>query len=365
VDFYVPELGLLAQAIGVPEQYQPLRFDTPDFETSSWAIFGESYYDVSDKFKLTHGLRYTEEEKDIITRQVSPLSFLNPAFDINNSYNTGNGEWEEFTGKLGFSYQPELDFTDDTFIFGTLSRGYKGGGINPGASETSFPTFDPEYINALEFGAKNRLMDNKVQFNMTAFFYRYDGYQTAGILPDSTTFNTNVDAEVQGAEFELVAAPVDGLRIDFNYALLSTEITDDFDTSPDIAQSSTSGPVNIKGNELPYAPDSSIQFGLQYTHPIGDAYELTWRAQTYWQDEYWARLYNNTTDRLDSWQQTDLNLSLKDMDNTWEVELFVKNASDEASISSLSVEGAFIGRYRQPQALNPRTWGIRFHYLFE
>lgn len=365
VDFYVPELGLLAQAIGVPEQFQPFSFDTPDFETSSWAVFGEGYYDVSDKLKLTLGLRYTEEEKEIVTRQISPLSFLNPAFDVNNSYNNDSGEWEEVTGKLGFSYHPDVDFTEDTFLFGTISRGYKGGGINPGASETSFPTFDPEYINAIEFGAKNRLMENRLQLNLTAFFYKYDGYQTAGILPDSTTFNTNVDAQVQGAELELVAAPIEGLKINFNYSMLDSEITEDFTTSPDIAQSSTSAAVNIKGNELPYAPESSMQFGIQYSHLLGDSHELTWRAQTYWQDDYWARLYNSITDRLDSWQQTDLNVGLRDINNTWEVELFVKNASDEASLSSLSTEGAFIGRFRQPQALNPRTYGVRFHYLFE
>lgn len=365
VDFYVPELGLLANAINLPASFQPFSFQTPDFETDSWAVFGEAYYDVSEEFQLVVGLRYTEEDKEIITRQISPLSFLNPAFDVNNSFNTGEGAWEEFTGKLGFSYQPDLEMTDSTLIFGTLSRGYKGGGINPGASDTSFPTFDPEYINAIEFGTKNRLLDNRLQLNFTTFFYKYDGYQTAGILPDSTTFNTNVDAEVKGAEFELLAVPFDGLTIDFNYALLNTEIVEDFVTAPDIAQSASADPVNLNGNELPYAPDSSLQLGIQYAHTIGDKYEMVYRAQTFWQDDYWARLYNSPTDRLDSWSQTDLNVAFRDIDNVWEVEFFMKNVADDAALTALSTEGAFIGRFRKPKYLDPRIYGVRFSYRLE
>jgi iron complex outermembrane recepter protein len=366
VDFYVPELTAVADYLHLNDDFAAFTFDTPEFNTKSWAIFGESYYNFNDDLKLTLGLRYTEEDKDVVTRQISPIDFLlNPAFDEPNSYKDGEGSWEEFTGKIGLSYSPDLDITDNTLFFGTLSRGYKGGGINPGASDTSFPTYDPEYINSFEIGTKNTLLGNTFQANITAFIYQYDGLQVGGILPDSTTFNTNVDADVKGAEFEFIAAPIDGLRVNLNYSILNTEINEDFLTSPDIAYSASVGPVNLKGKELPYAPDSSIQFGIQYTHMLTDNWEITYRAQTYWQDRYWARLYNIPTDRLESWQQTDLNISIKDLDDVWEFEAFVKNASDEASMTSLSVEGALIGRYRKPNYLEPRIVGLRVHYRFE
>lgn len=362
VDFYVPELGMLSGILGLPPELEPFSFQTPEFETTSWAIFGESYYDFTDDLKLTVGLRYTEEEKEIETRQISPITFVTGG---STEFNLGDGAWEEFTGKIGLSYAPDLEATDDSLFFATLSRGYKGGGINPGASETSFPTFDPEYINALELGTKNTLLDRTFQANATAFFYKYDGLQVGGILADSTTFNTNVDAEVKGAEFEFVSAPVDGLRINFNLSFLDTEIVEDFFTSPDVAFSASRGPVNLKGKELQYAPSKSAQFGIQYTHDVNNDWEVTYRLQSYWQDEYWARLYNIPTDRLDSWQQTDMSVSLRDKNNVWEVEAFVKNVDDEASITALSVEGSFIGRFRKPKYLEPRVIGIRVHYRFE
>lgn len=362
VDFYLPELGLLAGILGLTPEQEPFSFQTPEFETTSWAVFGESYYDFSEDLKLTVGLRYTEEEKDIRTRQISPITFVTGG---STEFNEGEGAWEEFTGKIGLSYTPDLSMTDDSLFFGTLSRGYKGGGINPGASSTSFPTFDPEYINAIEIGTKNTMFDRTFQANVTTFFYKYDGLQVGGILADSTTFNTNVDAEVKGAEFEFVLAPVEGLRIDLNLAFLDTEIVEDFFTSPDVAFSSSSEPVNLQGKELQYAPEKSVQLGIQYSTDLTEGWNVTYRLQSYWQDEYWARLYNIPTDRLDSWQQTDLGISIKDNDDIWELEAFVKNVDDEASLAALSVEGAFIGRFRKPRYLEPRIFGLRVHYRFE
>jgi outer membrane receptor protein involved in Fe transport len=364
VNFYIPELTGLAGFLGLPDELAYFSFQSPSVTTTSWAIFSEAYYDFSEDLKLTFGLRYTDEEKGVVTRQVSPLSYLNPAFDLEGAIVEGENDWQEVTGKIGLSYSADFDMTDETLFFGTLSRGYKGGGINPGGSG-DFPTFDPEYINSFEVGTKNTFAGRKFQANVTAFIYQYDGLQVGGILGDGTTFNTNVDADVKGAEFEFVAAPVDGLRINLNLSLLDSEINEDFFTSPDISSPSGSGPVNLKGKTLQFSPESSIQFGIQYTHALAENWEIAYRAQTYWQDEYYSRLYNIATDLQDSWQQTDLSVTVRDLDNVWEFEAFIKNAGDEASITSLGVDNSIVGRYRTPVYLDPRTYGVRVTYRFE
>ena len=362
--FYQPEMTAIAGALGLPDELALFNFDTPDIATTSWAIFTEAYYDISEDLTLTMGLRYTEDDKEVVTRAISPLSFLDPRFDINNSYVDGEGAWEEFTGKIGLSYSPNLDMTDETLFFGTLSRGYKGGGINPGASDSAFPTFDPEYINALEVGTKNTFAKRSLQANVTVFMYQYDGLQVGGILGDGATFNTNVDADVAGAEFEFLALPMDGLRINLNLALLDSEINEDFFTSPDIADPSGSDPVNLNGKTLTFSPEKSVQFGIQYTHEISSNWEIAYRAQTFWQDEFYSRLYNVPSDKQEGWQQTDVSVTLRDMDDVWEFEVFVKNASDEASITGSSVANSLVGRYRTPLYLDPRTYGVRATYHF-
>ena len=372
VNFYLPELTAVSNFKALPDELAPFSFQSPEIKTDSWAVFSEGYFDVSEELTVTIGLRYSKEEKEVLTRTISPLSiypfapgsYLTSDFDLDSTFNSGDGSWGEVTGKLGLAYTPDLDISEETLFFGSLSRGYKGGGINPGASESSFPTFEPEYINALEVGTKNTFANRTFQANITAFIYQYDGLQVGGILGDGTTFNTNVDADVKGAEFEFLFMPVQGLRFNLNLALLDSEINEDFLTSPDISSPSGSAPVNLKGKTLMFSPEQSLQFGVQYSHALTDNWEATYRAQTFWQDEFYTRLYNIPTDKQDAWSQTDVSVSLRDSGNVWLLEGFVKNVSDDASVTSLGVDNSLVGRYRTPQYLEPRTYGARVTYYF-
>ncbi len=373
VNFYLPELTAVSNFKALPDELAPFSFQSPEIKTDSWAVFSEGYYDFNEETTLTLGLRYSKEEKSVVTRTISPLSiypfapgsYLTSDFDLDSTWRDGEGSWSEVTGKLGLSYSPDLAISDETMFFGSLSRGYKGGGINPGASDSSFPTFEPEYINALEVGTKNTFANRTLQANVTAFVYQYDGLQVGGILGDGTTFNTNVDADVSGAEFEFLAMPVEGLRISLNIALLDSEISEDFLTSPDISSPSGSGPVNLKGKTLMFSPEKSVQFGVQYSHDFADSWEVTYRAQTFWQDEFYTRLYNIPTDKQDAWKQTDVSVSMRDYNDVWEIEGYVKNVSDDASITGLGVDNSLVGRYRVPQFLEPRTYGVRVSYNFK
>lgn len=43
--------------------FQGVEFNMPDVDTSSYAVFADTTYSVTDRFRLTGGLRYTEDEK--------------------------------------------------------------------------------------------------------------------------------------------------------------------------------------------------------------------------------------------------------------------------------------------------------------
>jgi len=363
VSTYFPYLSLIGDALGVPTELQDFDTRTPKVETTSWAIFGEIYYDFTERLKLTAGVRYSDEEKSQKTQTVSALSFLTPGFDP-TAFEELENDWQETTGKLGLSYQADSDFTDETLFFGTLSRGYKAGGLNPGGA--SQQSFDAEYINSIEFGTKNTLFDRTFQANATAFFYDYQDIQLGAIDSSSAgaTITDNTDAEVKGVEFEFVALPITNLMINLNLSLLDSEVTGEFST-PDITQVSIASLVDVKGHSLPYAPEKSVQFGIQYTHPVSDEWEITYLAQTYWQDDFYARVYNTPTDEIDSWNQTDFNISLTDASGKWEIEAFVKNVSNNDAITGLSAENRLAGRFRLPAILDPRQYGVRVHYRFE
>ncbi|MFC5799001.1 TonB-dependent receptor [Sphingopyxis terrae] len=67
-------------ANGLPPSFLATPFyrnNTDDLKIKSYGIFGETYFEFNDRVKLTLGLRYNHDEKDVIAR-TSLASFLTP-----------------------------------------------------------------------------------------------------------------------------------------------------------------------------------------------------------------------------------------------------------------------------------------------
>ncbi len=189
---------------------------------NSYAGFGEAYYNFTNEIKLTAGLRYTIDQKHFtdIPSEVLNQGYGYPATAIVNQ------QWDRLTGRTVLNWTPQLDFTDQTLIYGSYAHGYKAGGANPpgaefsefGDARTSIPdhpfTFKPEYIEALELGTKNTLLDGALTLNGDVFYYNYTGYQISEIV-DRTSINLNFNATVKGAELESTWEPIPGLRFNF------------------------------------------------------------------------------------------------------------------------------------------------------
>ncbi|MFC3069564.1 TonB-dependent receptor [Phenylobacterium soli] len=201
------------------DNYQPYKLD-------SSAIFGEAYYQMTDTFKWTLGLRYTDDKKTV---QNYAVTLSAPGFGLIPSTPASSSvEFKKVTGRLGFDWKPKLDFTDETLIYAFYSRGYKAGGLNPACSAAAGvicpkPTFAPEFVDAYEIGTKNTLLGGAMQLNVTGFYYNYTGYQISKIV-NRNALNENIDAKIKGVEVESIWQPVAGLRLNANVGWLDTEI---------------------------------------------------------------------------------------------------------------------------------------------
>lgn len=199
------------------------------YDLTSYAAFGEFYWQMSDNFKWTLGLRYTVDSKEVENHSVV---LGTPGVGIGGPLPGAPAilktKFKEPTGRFGFDWKPDLGFTDETLVYAFYSRGYKAGGLNtppsPGIGVVPVPaTFEPEFINSYEIGTKNTLLNGTMQLNLTGFYYDYKGYQVSKIVNRAST-NENIDAEVMGAEFESIWQPIEGLRLNAAIGYLDTKI---------------------------------------------------------------------------------------------------------------------------------------------
>jgi iron complex outermembrane receptor protein len=223
---YFASLGAGVDGVGLVSP--AFNSETDEYNVESTAFFGEIYYDITPALKLTVGARYTIDEKDVSAR--SPLlsggaQVIGANDLVTKPYDKQDGEWKETTGRIVLDWA----VSDDTLAYASLSRGYKGGGFNPPFEKSEFPdqaeTFEPEFVDAIEFGVKNTLMDNTLQANLTAFFYDYSDMQISKII-NRTSFNENTDAQIYGAEAEFVYAPDANWVLNANFSYVHSEVKD-------------------------------------------------------------------------------------------------------------------------------------------
>ncbi len=247
----------------------PSRFQSyaPYERLNSQAVFGEVYYQiVPDRLKLTLGFRYTQDEKESVSRQAlfsvpvstdiltGAVSYTSPSGQVTTSNNEqallnaaaaacaidfdpSKPGCQPFanqrltarapTGRAVLDYTPSLPFTNQTLIYASYSRGYKAGGFNPPADPLlnlgAPPTYSAETIDAFELGTKNLLLGRSLQLNLTGFYYDYHNLQI-GTINNRTSYTTNAPVKIYGEETEIAWKPTRRLELDASGSYLHTEI---------------------------------------------------------------------------------------------------------------------------------------------
>jgi outer membrane receptor protein involved in Fe transport len=246
IDYVAGVLGAAtALGNGLPKGYlgTPFFRNTAQLTTlKSYGIFGEAYWNLNDKIKITAGIRYNNDKKFVRARSTL-ASFFVPfgtanAFDspFVGSFDADPGrpgnqlfqEREVSFGEMTGRVVADWKISDESLLYASYSRGYKSGGINPPLQPIfSVPdSFTPEFINAFEVGSKNTFLDGTLRANVTAFYYQYKSLQLSRIVA-RTSVNDNVDATVYGLEGEFVIQPTRALAVNFNASYLHTKVSQD------------------------------------------------------------------------------------------------------------------------------------------
>ncbi len=349
-----------------------LTFPQPDTNAKSWSGFGQGTYHLTDTVRLTAGLRYSDEQKDrtggtYLAFGVDPKDPSFVAEGLLLSQNIADVSWSKTTWKTGV----EWDVASDSMIYLTVGTGFKAGGYFDGVqSETFDVSYAPEEILAWALGAKNTFFERRLQLNVEAFLYDYEGYQVSFVDPippfggavGLVTYNAN-EAEIYGLETELIYLVGNNGTLTASLSYLSTEFTD-FEIERNVDQS-VEGQVSqveiASGNELPKAPERTASLAYSHSWTLAGERELTARVSATYTDDYYLFYNNLSKDVQDSYVKTDLSLSYQPVDDGWYVRGFVNNVTDELVCTAGDVGNVDAGFCF---ANKPRTYGVKVGIKF-
>lgn len=317
-------------------------------ETDSLAVFVHSEWQLTPDWRLTAGLRYTDEEKDFggaYTYIIAGGTEIPLYAPVNNEYTV-----DDLSGKLGIDYTG----IEDVLLYASVSNGFKAGGFQGQLSfnPDDLQAFNEEDLWAYEVGAKWRLLDGSLQLNASAFFYDYTDMQFYGGIFDSpvgTLFGiANVgDSEVFGGELELQWLPVEGLDVRLGLGLLDTEITE-----------SVVGGV-ATSSELPNSPELNFNGLLRYQWPVGSGLRAEAMLDFNFQDEMTFDVVRSPQEAIeDSYWLFNGRLGVASASGDWAAYLWGKNLADEEYRTQVIFSSVGFGESWGM----PRTYGVSVEF---
>jgi iron complex outermembrane receptor protein len=220
---------------------------------------------------------------------------------------------EETTGRAALNWTP----LDDLLVYGSLSRGYKAGGVNLNIADGIFL---PEVNNVAEFGVKSTVLDGALILNGAAFIAEYEDIQLAslaGAPPLPVTQNASA-GQSYGVELEGWGS-LGNLNVNFGVAYLKAEFEGDSVLQDAIVNANVLVP---DGNPLPFSPEWTVSGGAQYDFVFGGGQMLSPRIQFAYIGEQLATPFRHVATTV-----PEPNAALR-------LEAFVTNLSDETYIAS-------------------------------
>ncbi len=224
-----------------------------NFKTESRAVFGEVTYPVTERIKLTGGLRYTWEKKEYDSDWAANPS--NPSA-VRTAQDSSDISDEYMTGRAALSYA----LTPTAKIYGVDARGHKTAGFNEWA--TGFITgtrqdlhYKEAKVDSYELGFKYESANGKYGLNGALF---YNDNKDDHVLVYDYSINAssveNFDTESKGAELEGFVK-FGSLLINAGIGYTDTEIKS-------VPQNTISGAET--GNKVPDTPEWSGTVSVSY-----------------------------------------------------------------------------------------------------
>ena len=343
-------------------------------ELEAQAAYADVVFELNDQWSINTGIRYTEEEKTLSTRDY-------PVYTAKAAGLAAGAvpSFVETYSDDNLTYKLILErHTSFGMIYGGVTTGYRSGGWQMrgvggylgGEGATSTPRdygpFQNEDVMNYEIGVKSMLADGRVMLNLTAFKLDYEDKQeqvvSGGWNPcqPTCTFVLNVgEVEIEGYEAEIKAMVMENLIFTGAVGILDSNYTKWDYLGDDL--SDTWGPI--------HSPDLTMNVGFDYSTDMWGG-TLAFSGSLNYMDEVIGRYTPYTTDvfgtkvEIPSYEQLDLSVTFTAetaSGGTFRMTVFGNDILEEGGRVSRTFEA---GLFAFASTLKRQHFGMTIGYEF-
>jgi iron complex outermembrane receptor protein len=122
--------------------------------------------------------------------------------------------------------------------------------------------------------------------------------------------------------------------------------------------------VNLKGNQLPQAPNYKFSAGIQYTARLANGMSFVPRADLTYTGESYASIFGGDINRMKGYAIINAQIQLNGVDDRWFVRGFVANLTNNSAITGQYVTDQSSGLFTNIFTLEPRRYGVAAGFKF-
>ncbi|MBV1901477.1 MAG: TonB-dependent receptor, partial [Kordiimonadaceae bacterium] len=360
---------------------------TFDQTNQTYAAFVQTDWHVNDKLTITTGLRYTKDKKslesDIViddpfaglnlalfgASALAPFQFFPPAPNVSDTSSSS-----EVSGTVIINYT----MSDEMNVYGSYSRGFKGGGfaLDAAAARVGSFSFDPEFVDAYELGLKARLLDNRLSLDFALYQNDIVGFQANTFTGSSFVPSNAGDINIRGLEFDgkFQVTPNLLLTGGFNWLFkaefgdypnaLCPVVRQDLCTEVQVAGSNSIILVrNLDGQRIGEAAKFTGNIAATYTTAISSDLEMIVRGAVYYNGHQFLSTDLDERQVQDGYALVSASIGVGDQDGTWNMRLWARNLLDKFYVVDTfnsTIPGGSLNAYYGA----PRTFGVTLSTRF-
>jgi outer membrane receptor protein involved in Fe transport len=331
---------------------------------TQFAGYGEGNYWLTEKLKLTAGVRVTRLEVSYYQLNYGQFSSRLPTDPL--SLTQGSSVDSPVTPKFGVEY----DLAPNQIVYATAAQGFRAGGVNPAVAQAVCQTgltqlgitasqvpssYGSDSVWSYELGGKFRLLDNRLQLNAAIYRIDWSGVQSTVVIGGcGQSFVMNGGrAKSQGVDFQTQFRPIGPLTLTLNLGYDDAKYVDPV-RGPSGGAGATALPSINAGDALG-VPPWQASVSAQYNFTAFGKFDSYVRLDDQWQSSYTngpsygVSQYNPFTRFIG--EQNTLNARLGARIENWDFSLFALNLAD--SRYKIGNTGNGIGACATPTAAVP------------